>query len=81
MFRKTPSTELLIEERPKHTFDKKYKVVVNVKSTPSYTEMLDWVNSNSNGLVDVRFNDNGVVTDLAFTDPDDALVFKIKYSI
>jgi len=74
--------ESLIEEKPKHVFDKKYKIIVSVKSSLAYLEMLDWVNKNSHGLVDVWFNDtpNGVIIDIAFTDPDDALVFKIKYS-
>ena len=68
---------------PVHKFDKKYKVVVSVRSTWSYLEMIHWTNSHSNGSVDVWFNDtpNGVIIDVAFTDPDDALVFKIKYSV
>lgn len=75
----------LIEEKSKHTFHRKYKTVVSVKSTPNYMEMLDWVNSNSNGAVDVWFNapvlSDNIMIDVAFEDPDDALVFKIKYSV
>lgn len=65
----------------KHTFDKKYKVVVSIKSTPYYMEMLDWVNTNSTGSVDVWFNDTGegIVIDVAFENTDDAIFFKIKY--
>jgi hypothetical protein len=71
------------EEKPKHVFDKKYKVIVSVKSNPTYLEMLDWVNKNSHDSVDVWFNDtpNGIIIDVAFANPDDALIFKIKYSI
>lgn len=82
---KTPSTDSLIEEKPSHVFDKKYKTIVNVKSTAAYTEMLDWVDANSHGAVDVWFNApvllGNVIIDIAFEDPDDALVFKIKYSV
>lgn len=82
MFRKKPSMESLIEEKPKHIFDKKYKTIVSVNSTWSYLEMIDWVNTNSHGSVDVWFNDtpDGVIIDIAFENSDDALVFKIKYS-
>jgi hypothetical protein len=77
--------ESLIEEKPKHIFDKKYKTVISVKSRPDYLEMLDWVNLNSHGAVDVWFNApvllGNVIIDVAFEDPDDALIFKIKYSI
>lgn len=83
MFRKKHSMESLIEEKPKHVFDRKYKTIVSVKSKITYVEMLDWVNKNSNGSVDVWFNDtpDGVIIDVAFEDPDDALIFKIKYSV
>ncbi len=66
----------------KHKFDKKYKIVVTVKSSPSYMEMMDWVNTHSSGSVDVWFNDtpSGVLIDMAFENIDDALIFKIKYS-
>jgi len=65
----------------KHQFDKKFKTVISVRSTPSYLEMIDWVNSNSHGSVDVWFTDSpeGIIIDVAFTDLDDALIFRIKY--
>jgi hypothetical protein len=65
-----------------HKFDKKYKTVVRCKSTPEYMSMLEWVNSNSYGAVDVWFHDAPVIMiDVAFENIDDALVFKIKYSV
>ena len=65
-----------------HKFDKKFKAVVSVRSDGRYIEILDWVNANSQGPVSVWMNNvhNGVIVDVAFTDPDDALFFKIKYS-
>lgn len=81
MVQMTHLTGSLIEEKPKPKFDKKYKIVIWVNPAASYLEMTDWINSNSNGPVDVRFNDNGVVTHFAFANTDDALVFKIKYSL
>ena len=71
------------EEKPRHVFDKKYTTVVSVRAPFSYLEMLDWVNKNSHGSVDASFNDtpDGMVIDLAFENQDDALIFKIKYSV
>jgi hypothetical protein len=80
-------TDLLIEEKPEYTgpvFDKKYKIVIKCKFTDEYFKMVDWVNENSQGLVDIRFNaaTNEIDTVfVAFEDLDDALVFKIKYSL
>ncbi len=63
-------------------FDKKYKVVVKRLYTPGFLDMIEWVNLNSNGLVEVKFN-NGYGSEaiyIGFVDSDDALFFKIKYS-
>lgn len=72
------------EEKPKHQFDKKYRTIVSVKSSPEYMEMLEWVDANSHGSVDVWFNapvlSDTIVIDVAFENLDDALIFKIKYS-
>ena len=63
-------------------FDKKYKIIIKYNYGFDYTEMLDWVNKNSKGSVDIKFDSNA--TDhalyLAFEEIDDALIFKIKYS-
>ena len=63
-------------------FDKKYKIVIKQSYHPGWVQMLEWVHSNSNGLVEVKFN-NGYGSEaiyIGFVDPDDALFFKIKYS-
>lgn len=63
-------------------FDKKYKIIIKYNYGPNYTEMLDWVNKNSKGLVDIKFDSNitSCTLYLAFEEIDDALIFKIKYS-
>lgn len=72
-----------IHTRPE--FDPKYKVVVRCDAGPTYLEMLEWVNKNSAGSVDVKFDIGfgyGVeAVYLGFEDTDDALIFKIKYSV
>ena len=79
----------MVEEKPKENtspeFDPKYKVVVRVECSPKYMEMLEWVNKNTAGNVDVKFDIGGLCTVryvyLGFEDTDDALIFKIKYSV
>jgi hypothetical protein len=63
-------------------FDKKFKMVVRRNYSPGWVDMLEWVNSNSNGLVEIKFNNTygQEAIFVGFEDPDDALFFKIKYS-
>lgn len=63
-------------------FDKKYKIIIKYNYGPGYTEMLDWVNKNSKGSVDIKFDSDVTsrVLYLGFEEIDDALIFKIKYS-
>jgi hypothetical protein len=70
------------------TFDRKFKVIIRTDFTNDYFEQIDWVNSNSIGLVEVRnmSTSSGINTyknDIyfAFEDPSDATYFKIKYSL
>ena len=85
IFRKSSSTEKPIDMigcDGQPIFDKKYKVVVKRLYTPGFLDMIEWVNLNSNGLVEVKFN-NGYGSEaiyIGFVDSDDALFFKIKYS-
>lgn len=72
-------TESLIEEKP-NSFDRKYKTVVRVNSRDSYIEMLEWLNLNSIGSVDVKYASSDKI-DVAFENRDDALIFKIKFSV
>jgi len=70
---------------PVPVFDKKYKIIVKCKYTPLHAEMLEWVNNNSNGSVDVQCR-GSFVTGLedayfGFQESGDALFFKIKFSI
>jgi hypothetical protein len=78
----------VVEEKPKEdirpVFDPKYKTVIRCECGPMYLEMLEWVNNNSSGSVDAKFEigfGHGIdVIYLGFENKDDALVFKIKYS-
>jgi len=64
-------------------FDDRFKTVIRCKSPLGYLEMLDWVNKNSNGSVQTKFVEGAdeVVFYFGFEDKDDALLFKIKYSM
>ena len=64
-------------------FDEKYKTIIKYNYDPNYTEMLDWVNRNSKGSVDIKFDNDSskCALYLGFEEPDDALIFKIKYSV
>lgn len=74
--------EQLYLTRP--TFDKKYKVIIETSNMRDYFGMMDWVNLNSKDSVDVKTTmDNGhdIKFYFAFENTDDALIFKIKYSL
>lgn len=63
-------------------FDSKFKIIIKQLYKSDWLQMVEWVNSNSNGLVEIKFN-NGYGSEaiyIGFVDPDDALFFKIKYS-
>lgn len=64
-------------------FDKRYKIIIKKDYTSGYLDMLEWINTNSNDSVEVRFNNiygqEGIY--IGFENSDDALFFKIKYSI
>lgn len=71
----------------KPMFDPKYKTILEVKCKPDYINMLEWVNRNSSGSVDAKF-EFGVGTGygiekiyLGFEDSGDALIFRIRYSV
>lgn len=71
---------------PTPDFDKKFKVIIETQYTDYYLEQLDWVHIHSNGEVEVRVVEitHNMMPDtiyFGFTDPDDALVFKIKYRV
>jgi hypothetical protein len=50
--------------------------------TGDWIKMIHWVNDNSTGDVDVKFDQQygQECIYISFEDPDDALFFKIKYS-
>lgn len=70
----------LTDEKPENTFDRKYKTIVRVNSRDNYLDMLDWIDSNSKGSVDVKYASHDKI-DVAFENVNDALIFKIKYSV
>ena len=73
---------------PVPEFDEKYKIIVkhgydlgNGYDNVHMTEVFEWINLHSNGSVDVKLSETSRHCYIAFEDPDDALVFKIMYSI
>ena len=67
-------------------FDKKYKKIIKYPYNETcYIEMINWLHSNSIGAIDIQFvmQEFGIPHSLfiAFENLDDALVFKIKYSV
>lgn len=75
--------------------DPRCKIIVPMSKGPNYIEVIEWLNKNSNMLVDVKilevqryknmwiksepYIDNSVIF-IGFENSDDALFFKIKYS-
>lgn len=64
-------------------FDPKYKTIIEIKHRLDYLDMLDWVNKNSIGSVDAKFENESTADTiyLGFEDAADALVFSIRYSM
>jgi hypothetical protein len=61
-------------------FDTKYKVVVKYQYEHEYVSIIDWLNNHSSGSVDIKISEGrGYEMFVAFENPDDALVFKIRY--
>lgn len=77
-------------------FDRKYKVILTFAYPDNYIEMLDWVNTNSNGSVEISLGN--YIRDpsipwyapagqlrktvyVGFENLDDATFFKIKYQL
>ena len=59
-------------------FDKIYTTILSFPTTIKDTEKFIWVNDHTFGrAVDVAFSGSTVY--MAFEDPNDALIFKIKY--
>lgn len=59
-------------------FDKKYKIVICCRNDFSLYEKMEWLN-HSKHSVDFKIEEDNVY--FAFENADDALVFKIKYSV
>lgn len=73
-------------------FKQPYKILIDKDITPEYVTLLDWVNKNSIGTVQVKLlrtqkvNEKWVLSPVghdvaffAFDNEDDALMFRIKY--
>lgn len=71
-------------ELPSHIlrpeFDEKYTVVVEYHLQNEYVNIIDWLNTHSTGSVDIKISEGrGYKMYVAFEDPNDALIFKIKF--
>lgn len=67
------------------SFDSNFKVILRVKYTDNYFEKLFWLNNNSIGKVEIKIlrEINSKTEDseffFGFENPDDAILFRIKY--
>ena len=57
--------------------DKRFKIVIDKVQDQYYYEMIDWLNLNTKGNVDIKPFGNKVR--IGFEEMDDALYFRIKY--
>ncbi|HEY6435658.1 MAG TPA: hypothetical protein VIY47_03645 [Ignavibacteriaceae bacterium] len=65
-------------------FEEKYKTIITVIDPDNYVDMMNWINSYSKNSVDIKIDTNEIdsfAVTFAFENSDDALVFKIKYSV
>ena len=81
---KSKVVDVAVEPIIPPVFDKKYKIIVKYTYGRNFIydcEMVDWLNTHSTGLVDLKIEPILRQYYIAFEDIDDALVFKIRYSI
>lgn len=85
LFRKqaSPSVEKSVPDNPHVMFDERFKTVIKCEYSTDYPEMLFWLDQNTQNLVQVKFDDSygNESFYVGFESPDDALVFKIRYSV
>lgn len=76
-----PPDSIIYRKHP--LFDARFKIVIEHPRDDGYYQLLEWVNSNSHGSVQMAYeaDHGGERIFIAFEDPDDALFFKIKYSV
>jgi len=67
---------------PTVSFKNDYSNIVAVDYTHSYYDILDWINQNSSGQVEVKFENSYGYEKIyiAFEKEQDALIFKIRFS-
>ena len=85
MFRKCKTSHLADAKRPVSptvAFSSNYTSVVAMDYVHGYYDILDWVNKNSSGQVEVKFENSygHEKIYIAFESERDALVFKIRFS-
>lgn len=90
--------EIVSTNKPKELlpmFDKRFKIIVKCEYNEYYYEMLNWINNNSNGMVEIKLSTTPYNMEyavppnipwtkevfVAFENTDDATFFKIKYKI
>jgi hypothetical protein len=62
-------------------FDKLYKTVVTYEINENYYHLLEWLDRNSIGKVDIKLvQTKSMIAFIGFEHSDDALIFKIRYS-
>lgn len=64
-------------------FDDRFTDIVSYKYDESYPEILDWVDKNSKGSVDIKISEDSESKTilLGFDNMDDSLLFKIRFKI
>lgn len=77
LFKTKDIVEPIIDSRPALIL--KYKNVVICKYTAQYMAMLEWVDQYSIGHVDIQTD--GYLVHFGFEYADDALIFRIMYSL
>ena len=80
IFRKSTITDFTeTTETVTPIFDKKYSIIIKCKYSVDHFELISWVNLNTRGAADVKIVPEAVY--IGFENSDDALFFKVKYSI
>ena len=74
-------TEIQVRVANEYKFPPEIKTVIIIEFDAIYPAIMDWIETNSNGYVLIKYDPHNNVMHIGFENTDDALFFKIKFTV